>query len=255
MRLPAIFLLPLCLFACTGVLTPGGGGGDEGPDSGDGDSVKGPDAGSTPSGVGLFSYPLGDLETYPAGGGFQVWQVLGHYWDAYGGRHLAQDLGSINGGQTGVDAPVHSVADGVVRYAGPNSSSYVNVVLIEHPLEDGSSVCSFYGHVNTPLVATGESVNRGDQITSVLDWAKTGLGASSNTHLHYVFLSKDLCDASAGLQGQLICGYDRGGPNAIDSLESEPMHYTSEGDDCGVWQHANAFISPTRFIEANRFDR
>ena len=208
--------------------------------------------GEPPDEQTLFEYPVGDGSTYPAGG-WQVWQVLGHYWGVYGGRHLAQDIAHPGGGVATVDAPVRAMADGVVRYAGPNGSSYRNVVLIEHDLGDGESICAFYGHVTAPLVETGQEVERGEQVTSVLDWALAiDGGASSNTHLHYVLLSKPLCDASAAANGALICGYDKGGPNAIETLDDEPLSYTAVADICGDHMYADAFISPTKFVEMHK---
>lgn len=204
-------------------------------------------------GDGAFGYPVGDTSSYPAGG-WQVWQVMGHYWGAYGGRHMAQDIAAPGGGVPTVDAPVYSVADGVVRYAGVNGSSYRNVVLIEHDDGQGGKVCSFYGHVNPPLVAEGQQVTRGQQITSVRDWALCiDGGASSNTHLHYVLLSKALCDASAAANGSLICGYDHGGPNDIDTIAEEPYYYTAIADACGDSQYADSFVSPTKFIEDHHY--
>jgi hypothetical protein len=204
-------------------------------------------------GDGGFGYPVGDTTSYPAGG-WQVWQVMGHYWQAYGGRHMAQDIAAPGGGVATVNAPVYSVADGIVRYAGPNGSSYRNVVLIEHDDGQGGQICSFYGHVNPPIVSEGQQVGRGQQITTVRDWALcVDGGASSNTHLHYVLLSKPLCDASAAANGALICGYDDGGPNDIDTIDEEPYYYTAIADACGDWQYPNSFVSPTKFIEDHHF--
>lgn len=134
--------------------------------------------------TGGFGYPVGDLTSDPAGG-WSIGQVMAHYLPDYGGRHLAHDVNHPDGGPATVGAPVHAVADGVVRYAGPNSSSYKNVVLIEHSAEDGGGevVCSFYGHVDAPSVATGDVVTRGQQITRVKSWAECFEGGSVyNTH-------------------------------------------------------------------------
>lgn len=225
---------------CTGTIDDGGRGG------GGADGAGGGGAGS----ADRFGYPVGDGTTAPAGG-WVVEQVLGHYFAAWGGRHLAEDVTDPAGGAAAVDAPVHAVADGVVRYAGPNSSTYLHVVLIEHDLADGSAVCSFYGHINAPLVATGDVVTRGQPIASVADWAVAGGGPTSNTHLHYVLLSKDLCDASAAAGGGLVCGYDSGGESGIAGLDDEPARYTSVGDACGDQNYPDSFIAPSQFIAAH----
>lgn len=203
-----------------------------------------------PAGGGGFGFPVGDGTTYPAGGWF-VEQVLGHYFNSGGfvGGHLAEDIAA--GEAATANAPVLAVADGEVLYAGPNSSTYVNVVLIEHAV-DGTTVCSFYGHLGSVSVASGETVTRGQQIANVLDWqAQFGV---ANSHLHYVLLSADLCAASDAANGALVCGYDdTPGPNGIEDLDSEPATYTSVGDVCGDHNYPDAFIAPSQFIAAHHF--
>lgn len=203
-----------------------------------------------PTGRGAFGYPVGDLTTGPAGG-WTVTQVLGHYlnFGSFVGGHLAQDI--ANGEDATANAPVHSVADGTVLYAGPNASSYVNVVLIEHDV-DGTTVCSFYGHLGSVAVSDGDIVSRGDPIATVLDWqAEFG---DANSHLHYVLLSADLCAVSDAANGASVCGYDATpGPNGIDGLDTEPATYTSVGDVCGNDQYPDAFLSPSQFIAAHHF--
>lgn len=227
------------LAACTGIV-------DVGPDAAAGGGAS--DARAAASG---FGYPVGDLATAPAGG-WVVTQVLSHYFPAWGGRHLAQDLGHPEGGLAAIGAPVHAIGPGVVRYAGPNSSTYLDVVLIEHDLGAEGTVCSFYGHVDPPLVVTGDTVEAGQQITTVADWAVAGGGDSSNSHLHYVVLSADLCAASAAASGALVCGYDQGGANGVEDLATEPARYTSAGDVCGTEKYPDAFLSPSQFIAAHR---
>ena len=151
---------------------------------------------SQPPTGGKFGYPVGDKSTSPAGG-WQVWQVLGHYWSDYNGAHLAEDVGKSGA----ANAPVYSVADGTVLVSSPNSSSYVNVMLIQHPTADGSYVCSFYGHLATRTVGAGTTVTRGQQIATLLD-------QGTNSHLHYFIAPKNLCDRIAGLNGGGACGYD-----------------------------------------------
>jgi murein DD-endopeptidase MepM/ murein hydrolase activator NlpD len=259
--------------ACDGAIGEGnGGGGASSAAGGAGTGATGgtttttADAGSGGAGTGGeniggaagcascgFGYPVGDLASSPAGG-WVVTQVLGHYlnFGNFVGGHLAHDIASPNGEAATANSPVHSVADGVVLYAGANTSSYVNVVLIEHDLGDGNSICSFYGHLGSVAVSEGQNVARGDHIANVLDWnAQFG---SANSHLHYVLLSPTLCAASAAASGALICGYDStSGPNGITDLSNEPATYTSVGDVCGDHNYPDAFYSPTKFIDAHHF--
>lgn len=244
---------------------PGGAGGSGGAEhvgGGSNGTTIAASGGSAPSGTGGaagggdvdylgFGYPVGDKSTSPAGG-WVVTQVLGHYldWNNFKGGHLAHDIASGDGEGATANAPVYSVADGVVLYAGSNSSTYVNVVLIQHEVGNGETICSFYGHLGSVTVSEGQTVARGDQVATVLDWyAHFGI---ANSHLHYVLLSPDLCAASDAAGGALICGYDNtAGPNGITDLSNEPAVYTSVGDPCGTQNYPNAFHSPTKFIDAH----
>lgn len=206
----------------------------------------------TEPGTPGFGYPVGDKATWPAGGWF-VTQVLGHYLDTadFKGGHLAQDIAAGTEAET-ANAPVYAIGDGEVLYAGPNASTYVNVVLVRHDLGSEGVVCSFYGHLGSTTVTEGQRVARGDQIATVLDWAAHF--GPANSHLHYVVLSEALCMASDAADGALICGYDdTASPNGIETLGDEPYSYTSVGDPCGTHQYPDAFISPSQFIEAHHF--
>jgi hypothetical protein len=210
------------------------------------------DGGGVPKSAG-FGFPVGDLGTFPAGG-WSIGQVMAHYLDGYGGRHLAHDVSHPGGGAATVDALVFAVADGLVRYAGPNNSQYKHIVLIEHTIDGEDPVCSFYGHINAPVVATGQMVKRGDPVTSVMNWDLISPGdGSGNTHLHYGIVRKSLCDASAAANGALICGYDKGGPNGVVDLASEPYSYQPVGDVCGDSGYGDVFISPAKFIADHHF--
>ncbi len=202
---------------------------------------------------GGFGYPVGDRASSPAGG-WSVIQVMAHYFASYGGRHLAHDVRAAGGGAATVNAPVYAVADGVVRYAGPNNSQYKHMILIEHQVAGEQPVCSFYGHINAPLIGTGATVVRGQQITSVMDWKLIENGGSTgNTHLHYGIIRKGLCDASAAAKGALICGYDKGGANGVVDLATEPSSYQPINDPCNDSQYGDVFLSPTKFIDAHHF--
>lgn len=193
---------------------------------------------------GGFGYPVGDKTSSPAGG-WTVTQVLANYYPELGGGHLAHDI-AVGEAQT-ANAPVYAVGDGVVRYAGPNASSYVHVVLIEHTYGAGDKICSFYGHLNAPNVGTGQMVSRGEQIATVLD-------QSGNSHLHYVMLGMQLCDASAAANGALICGYDGTSAfNGVTDLSNEPAVYTALPNVCGNEDYPDAFLSPSKFIDAHHF--
>jgi len=199
---------------------------------------------SMPPTGGKFGYPVGDKSTSPAGG-WQLWQVLGDYWDTYGGAHLAEDIGKSGA----ANQPVYSVADGTVLVSSPNSSSYVNVILVQHPTADGSYVCSFYGHLATRTVQAGQTVARGDQIATLLD-------QGTNSHLHYFIAPKNLCDKIAGLNGAGACGYD--GSMGVPGLghadiANEPPSYTAQGTNNGCSLNGYTILAPHHYIDANHF--
>lgn len=57
-------------------------------------------------------------------------------------------------------------------------------------------------------------------------------------------MRKSLCDASAAASGALVCGYDKGGPNDVVDLASEPLSYQPVADVCGDSQYGDVFLSP-----------
>lgn len=78
-------------------------------------------------------------------------------------------------------APVYSIGHGRVTYAQPLGwGRDKGVVIVEHVLEDGSSVLSFYGHLDPPSVTlqAGGCVERGDLVGAI------GRPRSS-PHLHF----------------------------------------------------------------------
>lgn len=197
-----------------------------------------------------FGYPVGDKTTHPAGG-WMVSQVLGNYLYSppFIGGHLAEDIFNPNG--PSANQPVYAVADGVVAFAGTNSTSYKHVVMLKHDLGNGTKICSFYGHLWPPVVATGQSVKRGQKIAEVMDWAY--YYGSENSHLHYALVTEAVCNQALAGSGAL-CGYDQtSGPNGISDLTNEPATYTSVGDACGSHKHPNGYIAPSKFIKANHF--
>ena len=212
--------------------------------------------GSSGGGVGNgstlgFGYPVGDTSTYPAGG-WDVSQVLGNWLNGavFHGGHLAEDIYNPYGETA--NAPVYSMADGTVLYAGTNHTSYKHVVLIEHILGNGERICSFYGHLWAPDVYSGQKVSRGQQIAQVMDWAYYYPG-EYNSHLHYVLVNSDVCDTAYYGSGG-VCGYDyTSWSNGIYDLATEPAEYTSIGDPCGTEAFAGGYIAPSQFVVEHHF--
>jgi len=87
-----------------------------------------------------------------------------------GGRlHKGLDMAA------GLNTPIYTGADGVVKFSGVQSG-FGNIVIIDH----GNGYETYYAHLNRRLVTTGQTVSRGDQIA-----AMGNTGRSSGVHLHY----------------------------------------------------------------------
>jgi len=98
-------------------------------------------------------------------------------------RHLGDDLNGIGGENSDLGDPVFAVGDGEVVTARDGGPGWGNVIIILHAYLDKGErkyVESFYGHVQTILVAPHERVRRGQQIATV----GTG-GGKYLAHLHF----------------------------------------------------------------------
>ena len=97
--------------------------------------------------------------------------------------HLGDDLNGIGGENSDLGDPVFAVADGQVLTARDGGPGWGNVIIIQHAYRENGVrkyVQSFYGHVQTILVAPSEDVRRGQQIATV----GTG-GGEYLAHLHF----------------------------------------------------------------------
>lgn len=97
--------------------------------------------------------------------------------------HLGDDLNGIGGENSDLGDPVYAVADGEVIAARAGGPGWGNVILVMHAYRENGQrryIQSFYGHVQTILVAPHEKVRRGQQIATV----GTGGGAYL-AHLHF----------------------------------------------------------------------
>lgn len=91
---------------------------------------------------------------------------------------------------TGIDMPndigqtVRASGSGMITWAGPgfqNTSSYGNVVLIEHDFGyDGQPLYSLYAHLSAVLVFNGQRINAGDPIGLV-----GNTGRVTGPHVHF----------------------------------------------------------------------
>ena len=97
--------------------------------------------------------------------------------------HLGDDLNGIGGEDSDLGDPVYAVADGEVIAAREGGPGWGNVIIVLHAYRENGRrqfIQSFYGHVQTILVAPHEQVRRGQQIATV----GTG-GGKYLAHLHF----------------------------------------------------------------------
>ncbi len=84
--------------------------------------------------------------------------------------HLGDDLNGIGGENSDLGDPVFAVADGQVFAAREGGPGWGNVIIVLHAYRENGArkyVQSFYGHLQTILVAPREKVRRGQQIATV----------------------------------------------------------------------------------------
>jgi hypothetical protein len=84
--------------------------------------------------------------------------------------HLGDDLNGIGGENSDLGDPIFAVADGRVLLAREAGPGWGNVIIVLHAYRENGKrkyVQSFYGHVQTILVAPHETVRRGQQIATV----------------------------------------------------------------------------------------
>ncbi len=97
--------------------------------------------------------------------------------------HLGDDLNGIGGENSDQGDPVFAIAEGEVVVAREGGPGWGNVVIVQHAYRENGVrkyVQSFYGHVETMLVAPRERVRRGQQIATI----GTG-GGKYWAHLHF----------------------------------------------------------------------
>jgi hypothetical protein len=97
--------------------------------------------------------------------------------------HLGDDLNGIGGEDSDLGDPVYAVADGQVIVAREGGPGWGNVIIVLHAYRENGRrqfIQSFYGHLQTILIAPHELVRRGQQIATV----GTGDG-NYLAHLHF----------------------------------------------------------------------
>jgi murein DD-endopeptidase MepM/ murein hydrolase activator NlpD len=121
-----------------------------------------PQSGAPCGVVDWLDFPIDppDADNAFGGGDFGVFR------SNYNGYHAGEDWWGPQRSTT-FGTPVHSIAHGTVTYAQPLGWGVdQGVVIVRHVFSDGSSVLSFYGHLDPPSVVlkVGACVARGDVV-------------------------------------------------------------------------------------------
>jgi len=96
-------------------------------------------------------------------------QDFGVYRSRFNGYHAGEDWGSGRGGSS-FGTPVYSIGHGTVTYAAPLGwGADQGVLIVRHVFPDGSTLLSFYGHLDPSSVVlrAGDCVARGDQVGQI----------------------------------------------------------------------------------------
>lgn len=125
--------------------------------------------------VDLLDFPLAAPEGIGAGARWS----FGRYSDRYNGIHAGEDWVYDIGGSLG--KPVYAIGHGQVLYAEPwGWGGDKGTIIIRHVFADGSTIMSFYGHLDPPSVVlrAGQCVTRGEQIGAIGQ-------PTTRPHLHF----------------------------------------------------------------------
>ncbi len=115
--------------------------------------------------VDRLDFPLGP----PDGAGFSGGGDFGVYRSRYEKYHAGEDWWAGSRGAS-FGKPVYSIGHGLVTYAEPEGwNRDKGVIIVQHVFSDGSTVLSFYGHLDPPsfLVEAGNCVSRGEHIADI----------------------------------------------------------------------------------------
>ncbi|MFZ0545108.1 MAG: peptidoglycan DD-metalloendopeptidase family protein [Candidatus Promineifilaceae bacterium] len=124
----------------------------------------------------ILDFPLDPPDGTNASGGGD----FGRFRSRYDKFHAGEDWWGVRG-RSSFGEPVYSIGHGLVTYAEPEGwNRDKGVIIIRHTFADGSTVLSFYGHLDPPsvLLEPGDCVERGEQIGQI------GQPLSS-PHLHF----------------------------------------------------------------------
>jgi len=82
-------------------------------------------------------------------------------------NHLGEDWNGIHGGNTDLDDPIFSIANGYVSFSEDIKGGWGNVIRIVHYVSENKQIESLYAHCNSINVKKGDYVKKGSRIGTI----------------------------------------------------------------------------------------
>ncbi|MCB9420509.1 MAG: M23 family metallopeptidase [Ardenticatenaceae bacterium] len=117
--------------------------------------------------VDTLDFPLDPPDALNVSYGGRGFAQFRSRYDQY---HAGEDWQLVRGGRSNFGKPVYAIGHGRVTYADPNGwGRDKGVIIVRHTFSDGSTVLSFYGHLDPPSVTlrAGDCVLRGQKIGEI----------------------------------------------------------------------------------------
>jgi hypothetical protein len=152
-----------------------------------------------------FDFPVGR----PNAKGYYNAQIFGK------NDHLGDDWNGVGGGNSDLNDPVYSIADGIVVHIKDHKGGWGNVIRVLHNKGSRKNpvyIEALYGHVRNTYVKPGQIIKRGQKIATI--------GTANGKYKAHLHLE-------------------------IRSIINMPLGH-------GYSKNTRGFLDPTRFIRENR---
>lgn len=133
-------------------------------------------------------------------------------------------------------APVKAIAHGVVSWT-QSTGGEGDIVVVEHRLQDSTSMWSAYWHLESVQVLRGQTVNRGDTLGRILD-------RGFNSHLHW--------EIRQWSDGSNLFSSDSAGARGTCNGRIPGLAYTWDDDLSRALPEYWGYVNPIQFVQGNR---
>jgi hypothetical protein len=119
------------------------------------------------------------------------YEISPHNWNWHTGADLNANRPFWN---ADYHAPLYAIADGTVVFAGKGGGTWGQIIVVEH-MDGVQPIYSRVGHIEKPLVQTGDIIKLGQRIAQV--GSGDGLYSGGREHLHFDICITDLLKRTA----------------------------------------------------------